>query len=72
MHFTQQHQERARVDSQLLEWSKAVSPVSPSTYTHHEDGSVRTVTQAFWVVHMFNHQTHHLGPSHHTADSTAP
>jgi uncharacterized damage-inducible protein DinB len=62
--FTELWQERERVDSQTLEWAKAVSPewlTAPSTYTHYEDGAARTVTQAFWVVHMFNHQTHHRG-----------
>jgi uncharacterized damage-inducible protein DinB len=62
--FPELRQERARVDAQLLEWSKAVSPewlAALSTYRHHEDGATRTVTQGFWVVHMFNHQTHHRG-----------
>ncbi|HSC79312.1 MAG TPA: DinB family protein [Chitinolyticbacter sp.] len=63
-HFTELRQDRAMADSQLLAWSKAVSPewlATSSTYTHFEDGVPRTVTQAFWVVHMFNHQTHHRG-----------
>ena len=62
--FTALRHDRARVDSRLLEWSKTVSPdwlAASSTYTHYEDGASRTVTQAFWVVHMFNHQTHHRG-----------
>jgi uncharacterized damage-inducible protein DinB len=62
--FTALRQDRARVDARLSEWSRTVSPewlAASSTYTHHEDGATRTVTQAFWVVHMFNHQTHHRG-----------
>ena len=63
-HFPDLRQERAQVDARLLEWSKAVSAewlAASSTYRHHEDGAARTVTQGFWVVHMFNHQTHHRG-----------
>jgi uncharacterized damage-inducible protein DinB len=62
--FNELRRHRGTVDLQLLQWSKGVSPEwlnTPSTYTHHEDGVVRTVTQGFWVVHMFNHQTHHRG-----------
>jgi len=62
--FMQLRQDRAQVDSRLLEWAKTVPPgwlATSSTYTHYEDGVARSVTQAFWVVHMFNHQTHHRG-----------
>jgi len=62
--FAELRHHRAATDSRLLEWSKAVSPTwlaAASTYAHHEDGVIRTVTQGFWVVHMFNHQTHHRG-----------
>jgi uncharacterized damage-inducible protein DinB len=54
-HFTDLRQDRARVDSRLLKWSREVSPewlAASSTYTHYEDGVARTVTQAFWVVHI--------------------
>jgi uncharacterized damage-inducible protein DinB len=62
--FNELREHRAAVDLQLFNWSKAVSPdwlATPSTYVHYEDGVARTVTQGFWVVHMFNHQTHHRG-----------
>jgi uncharacterized damage-inducible protein DinB len=62
--FDELRQHRGAVDQQLLRWSESVSPEwlnTPSTYTHYEDGVPRTVTQGFWVVHMFNHQTHHRG-----------
>lgn len=62
--FNELRRHRGTVDLQLLQWSKGVSSEwlnTPSTYTHHEDGVARTVTQGFWVVHMFNHQTHHRG-----------
>lgn len=62
--FDELRRQRGAVDLQLLQWSQRVSDGwlnTPSTYTHHEDGVVRTVTQGFWVVHMFNHQTHHRG-----------
>lgn len=55
---------REQVDAQVLAWSRSVEPAwleAPSTYTHHEDGVERAVTRGFWVVHMFNHQTHHRG-----------
>ena len=62
--FDALRQHRGIVDSQLLQWARGVSSEwldASSTYTHHEDGAARTVTQGFWVVHMFNHQTHHRG-----------
>ena len=62
--FDKLRQHRGAVDQQLLRWSESVSPEwlnTSSTYTHYEDGVPRTVTQGFWVVHMFNHQTHHRG-----------
>lgn len=63
-HFDELSQHREVVDAEILQWSKAVLPgwlEAPSTYTHYEDGVARTVTQGFWVVHMFNHQIHHRG-----------
>jgi len=62
--FNDLRQHRAALDLQLLQWSRWVTDEwlnTSSTYTHHEDGVDRTVTQGFWVVHMFNHQTHHRG-----------
>lgn len=62
--FHELRRDRGSVDLHLLQWSRVVSPEwlnTPSTYKHHEDGVTRHVTQGFWVVHMFNHQTHHRG-----------
>ncbi len=56
--------QREAVDAQLLQWSRTVSPDwldTASIYVHHEDGIERHVTEGFWVLHMFNHQTHHRG-----------
>ena len=63
-HFNELRQHREVVDSQILQWSKSVLPGwldASSTYTHYEDGVARTVAQGLWVIHMFNHQTHHRG-----------
>ena len=63
-HFDDLRRERTLVDQQIEAWSHSVQPgwlQSPSTYTHNEDGIPRVVTRGFWVVHMFNHQTHHRG-----------
>jgi uncharacterized damage-inducible protein DinB len=62
--FDELRRHRCTVDLRLRQWSDSVSSEwlsTPSTYTHYEDGVPRTVTKGFWVVHMFNHQTHHRG-----------
>jgi uncharacterized damage-inducible protein DinB len=62
--FQALRQRREEVDAEMLAWSGAVSPewlAKPSGFTHHEDGLPRRVTRGFWVVQMFNHQTHHRG-----------
>jgi uncharacterized damage-inducible protein DinB len=62
--FDNLSRQRLVVDRQIEEWSHSVQAdwlESPSTYTHNEDGVPRIVTRGFWVVHMFNHQTHHRG-----------
>jgi uncharacterized damage-inducible protein DinB len=62
--FSELHQRREEVDVEILDWLRAVSVdwlEEPSPYTHHEDGLPRTVPRGFWVVQMFNHQTHHRG-----------
>jgi uncharacterized damage-inducible protein DinB len=62
--FQELRQRREEGDGAMLEWSRSV-PVdwlaAPSPYTHHGDGLPRTVTRGFWVVQMFNHQTHYRG-----------
>ena len=62
--FDELRRNREATDLRILQWSESVLPAwlqAPSTYTHFEDGVPRTVTQGFWVMHMFNHQTHHRG-----------
>lgn len=55
---------REVIDQEILQWARSVPSdwlEATSVYTHYEDGAERTVTQGFWVMHMFNHQTHHRG-----------
>jgi len=62
--FAELRHYREAADSQIVQWAESVAQDwldSRSSYTHHEDGGVRSVTKGFWVVHMFNHQTHHRG-----------
>ena len=62
--FDEPRRHREALDAQLLQWAWTVLPArlaAPSIYNHHDDGVERTVTQGFWVVHMFNHQAHHRG-----------
>ncbi|MGH6821900.1 MAG: DinB family protein [Methylocella sp.] len=62
--FADLRRRREATDRRILKWSQEVTLdwlESVSTFKHHGDGLARTVTQGFWVVHMFNHQTHHRG-----------
>jgi uncharacterized damage-inducible protein DinB len=62
--FNELRHRREEVDVAILDWSRSVSVdwlEAPSPYTHHGDSLPRTVTRGFWVVQMFNHQTHHRG-----------
>jgi uncharacterized damage-inducible protein DinB len=55
---------RRALDADILLWSAAVSSewlAEPSIFVHHGDGLPRSVTRGFWVIQMFNHQTHHRG-----------
>jgi uncharacterized damage-inducible protein DinB len=55
---------RRALDAEILLWSAAVSSewlAEPSIFVHHGDGLPRSVTRGFWVIQMFNHQTHHRG-----------
>jgi uncharacterized damage-inducible protein DinB len=57
-------QRREVVDADLLAWSATVSPewlAERTSFAHGEDGTPRNVERGFWVVQMFNHQTHHRG-----------
>ena len=54
---------RDEMDEEILAWSGSISQPwldTPSRYIH-DDGQPRIVTNGFWAVHMFNHQTHHRG-----------
>ncbi|OGB26283.1 MAG: hypothetical protein A3I66_19200 [Burkholderiales bacterium RIFCSPLOWO2_02_FULL_57_36] len=62
--FSELSKNRRIADAKISQWAKSVQLdwlEAASEYTHFEDGVARTVTQGFWVVHMFNHQTHHRG-----------
>jgi uncharacterized damage-inducible protein DinB len=62
--FAALHRRREQADAEILDWSGTVSPdwlAEPADFKHHEDGLPRIATRAFWVVQMFNHQTHHRG-----------
>jgi uncharacterized damage-inducible protein DinB len=62
--FEQLRTERAAMDSQIIDWSKGLSPQwldSPFTYTSNVDRKTRTLPTSALVMHMFNHQTHHRG-----------
>jgi uncharacterized damage-inducible protein DinB len=58
------HRRRRELDAEILSWSGAVSAgwlAEEAAFKHHWDGLSRRVTRGFWVVQMFNHQTHHRG-----------
>jgi uncharacterized damage-inducible protein DinB len=62
--FGELSKNRSIADAQISQWAKSVRLdwlEATSEYVHFEDGVARTVTQGFWVIHMFNHQTHHRG-----------
>lgn len=55
---------RAGLDDRIVAWAAAVVPAwldEPVTFASQVDGAPRTVTRAAFVMHMFNHQTHHRG-----------
>jgi uncharacterized damage-inducible protein DinB len=55
---------REAVDAEIMAWSGGLSAAwlaESSVLAHHGDGLPRHVTRGFWVVQMFNHQTHHRG-----------
>jgi len=62
--FDDLRRKREDVDLEILGWARSVPAdwlEEPSSYAHHGDGLTRKVTRGFWVVHLFNHQTHHRG-----------
>lgn len=63
-YFSELRRRRTEVDQEIQEWSQTLSLdwlETPAKYTHHGDGFSRSVCNGFWVVQMFNHQTHHRG-----------
>ena len=55
---------RDELDREIIDWSAGLSSdwlAEPVSFEHHGDGLPRQVTRGFWVVQMFNHQTHHRG-----------
>jgi uncharacterized damage-inducible protein DinB len=61
--FNQLRTERARVDLQIIDWAKTLTPSWLDQDFHYTNSSGVTRTQPYWllVTHMFNHQTHHRG-----------
>ena len=62
--FPELRRRQETVDAEILDWAGALSTewlAAPSPFTHHGDGLPRQVTRGFWVMQMFNHQTHHRG-----------
>jgi uncharacterized damage-inducible protein DinB len=56
-------QVRKQIDAALIAWAESISQEfvdADASYTG-ANGVVRELTQALWVVQMFNHQTHHRG-----------
>ena len=55
---------RAELDARITAWAANVAPAwlaEQRTFASQVDGAPRTVQRAAFVVHMFNHQTHHRG-----------
>ena len=62
--FADMWQARSALDRRLCDWSRTPTPewlLKPVTFESRADGLPRTVPRAAFVVHMFNHQTHHRG-----------
>jgi len=62
--FAEMHRRRIEVDEEILAWAGTVPAAwlaETSTFNHHGDHLPRQVTRGFWVIQMFNHQTHHRG-----------
>ena len=55
---------RKQLDDRIVAWAATVTPSwlgEQITFVSQTDGTPRTVERAAFVVHMFNHQTHHRG-----------
>jgi uncharacterized damage-inducible protein DinB len=56
-------QVRTQIDAALVAWGESVSQEFLDADASYKgaNGVLRELTQALWVVQMFNHQTHHRG-----------
>lgn len=62
--FGEMHAARLALDERLCAWAPTVTEAwlgEPVKFTSEVDGQPRQVIRAMFVVHMFNHQTHHRG-----------
>jgi uncharacterized damage-inducible protein DinB len=62
--FDELRQQQELTDTQIIEWSKNISPEwlnQPFQYTSGVDGKTRILPVWVLVTHMFNHETHHRG-----------
>jgi uncharacterized damage-inducible protein DinB len=62
--FAQLRQIRIGLDDRVDAWATTVTSdwlAEPVTFASRIDSAPRTVERAAFVVHMFNHQTHHRG-----------
>jgi uncharacterized damage-inducible protein DinB len=62
--FEELRKEREKMDQQIIEWSKTLTPEwldSEMTYTSKVDNKSRTMPNWAAVTQLFNHQTHHRG-----------
>ena len=62
--FDKLKSERFSTDSQILDWTRALSSEwldSDFEYTSNVDSKTRVLPCWVLVTHMFNHQTHHRG-----------
>ncbi len=62
--FAELRSARTLLDDRMVAWASTVTPSWLSeqiTFVSQTDGAPRTVERAVFVLHMFNHQTHHRG-----------
>lgn len=59
---------RSTLDADIVAWAESLDPAwltqSPATSSGARKAQTSHKTNAFLVVHMFNHQTHHRGQVH--------
>ena len=62
--FAEMRAARQALDERICAWAPTLTEAwlgEPAKYTSRVDGQAREVIRAMFVVHMFNHQTHHRG-----------